>query len=130
MIYWNVLPEKKINIVFSPPGTGKCLGKNTGILMFDGSTKMVQDIKIGDVLMGWDSKPRNVLAIGTGQEELFKIIPNKGEPWICNKSHILSVIESGVWNSKNGSIPNSLDIQDIDITKMLTFSKNNRKKII
>lgn len=120
---------EKINIVFSPPGTGKCLGKNTGILMFDGSTKMVQDIKIGDVLMGWDSKPRNVLAIGTGQEELFKIIPNKGEPWICNKSHILSVIESGVWNSKNGSIPNSLDIQDIDITKMLTFSKNNRKKL-
>ena len=41
-------------------GGGKCLGYNTPILMFDGSIKMVQDIKTGDKLMGDDSIERNV----------------------------------------------------------------------
>lgn len=124
-----IITGEKINIVLSPPGTGKCLGKDTPVLMFDGSTKNVQDIVVGDVLMGWDSKPRNVLSTVTGSEELYKIIPNKGESFVCNKSHILSVMESGKWNSKNGSLPNSYDIQDINITNMLKLSKNNRKKL-
>ena len=95
----------KINIILSPPGSGKCLGKNTPVLMFDGSIKKVQDIIVGDLLMGWDSKPRKVLSTTQGREEMFQIKPNFGEPWECNKSHILTLIESGVWqNHKNGNI--------------------------
>lgn len=124
----NRVTGEKLNIIFSPPGSGKCLGKDTEILMFDGTTKFVQDIVIGDILMGWDSKPRNVLATGTGKEELFKIIPNKGEPWICNKSHILSVIESGKFK-QNSTKPNSYDIEDIDITGILNLPINHRKKL-
>ena len=37
-------------------GFGKCLGKDTPIMMYDGSIKMVQDIKVGDKIMGDDSK--------------------------------------------------------------------------
>jgi len=119
----------KINIIFSPPGTGKCLGKNTPVLMFDCTTKMIQDIKVGDKLMGLNSTPRTVLSTCIGQEEMFRIIPEKGEPWECNKSHILSVVESGIYNSDFGKIPNNYDIQDINISKMLTYSKNHRKKL-
>ena len=32
-----------------PMGTGKCHGINTPILMYDGTIKMVQDVKIGDI---------------------------------------------------------------------------------
>ena len=35
-------------------GTGKCHAVDTPILMFDGSIKLVQDIQVGDYLMGDD----------------------------------------------------------------------------
>ena len=36
---------------------------------------MVQDIKIGDKLMGDDSKPRIVLSLARGREQMYKVIP-------------------------------------------------------
>lgn len=72
-------------------GSGKCLGYNTPIIMFNGTVKMVQDIKTGDFLMGDDSCKRKVLSIARGREEMFEIIPIKGESYIVNKSHILSL---------------------------------------
>jgi hypothetical protein len=74
---------------------GKCFGINTPIRMYDGSVKMVQDIVEGDLVMGDDSTPRRAYGITSGEEEMFEIIPNKGDPWSCNKSHILSLI----WNN-------------------------------
>lgn len=68
---------------------GKCFGLNTKIRMYDGGWKYVQDIKIGDVLMGDDSTPRNVLKLARGVDEMYRIIPNKGETWTCNSEHIL-----------------------------------------
>src|ERR1700730_1827818 len=41
-------------------GSGKCLGKHTRVLMYDGSIKNVEDIQPGDLLMGPDSRPRTV----------------------------------------------------------------------
>ena len=41
-----------------PCGRGKCLGKDTPILMYDGTIKKVQDICTDDLIMGDDSKPR------------------------------------------------------------------------
>lgn len=72
-------------------GQGKCLGYDTDILMFDGSIKKVQDIKLGDKIMGDDSTPRNVLSIARGSEMMYEIIPNKGNSYKVNESHILSL---------------------------------------
>jgi superfamily II DNA or RNA helicase len=74
-----------------PCGYGKCLSKNTPIMMYDGSIKMVQDIKVGDQLMGDDSTPRNVLSLARGREMMYDIIPNKGDKYTVNESHILSL---------------------------------------
>lgn len=75
---------------------GKCLSRDTAILMHDGSRKMSQDIESGDVIMGVDSKPRIVLSTTTGREKMYEVIPTKGDPWGCNESHILSLR----WSSK------------------------------
>jgi len=72
-------------------GTGKCLAKNTPILMFDGSIKFVQDVMIGDLLMGPDSKPRTVISLGRGFGQMYYIIPTKGDPYKVNDEHILSL---------------------------------------
>ena len=79
-----------------PMGTGKCLGLNTPILMHDGSIKMVQDIIVGDVIMGDDSGPRNVLGLGRGQDEMYEIISPKGDKYTVNSEHILSLKPSGL----------------------------------
>ena len=74
-----------------PCGFGKCLGINTPIMMSDGTFKMVQDIQIGDKLMGDDSTPRNILSLARGKEQMYKISSKKGDEYIVNESHILSL---------------------------------------
>jgi hypothetical protein len=77
--------------IYSSTGTGKCHGKGTEIIMYDGTIKKVEDIRIGDLLMGDDSTPRKVLDIGCGVDMMYKVTPLNGKPFICNKSHILSL---------------------------------------
>ena len=78
-------------LVTAHTGSGKCLGINTPILMFDGTIKMVQHIKIGEQIMGDDSLPRNILSICKGKEQMYSINSNKGYSFKCNESHILSL---------------------------------------
>ena len=41
--------------------------------------------------MGDDSTPRKVLSTNVGYGRLKKIVPKKGNPWICNDEHILTL---------------------------------------
>ena len=74
-----------------PCGRGKCLGKDTPILMYDGTIKLVQDIVVGDCIMGDDSKPRRILSLARGKEMMYKVCSKKGDGYIVNESHILSL---------------------------------------
>lgn len=51
-------------------GAGKCLGKDTPVLLYDGRVVPVQDVQVGDLLMGPDSQPRRVLSLARGREKL------------------------------------------------------------
>lgn len=73
-----------------PCGRGKCLGKNTLVMMSNGDFKKVQDIKEGDYLMGDNSTPRKVLSLARGRETMYKVHHDCGY-YIVNKSHILSL---------------------------------------
>ncbi len=68
-----------------------CHAKGQPILMYDGSIKLVENIEVGDLVMGWDSTPREVEILRRGRQQMAKIIPNKGEPWVVNLDHILTV---------------------------------------
>jgi P4 family phage/plasmid primase-like protien len=69
-----------------------CHAIDQGIMMSDGSIKKVQDIKLGDKLMGDDSKPRNVLRLIRGNDTMCEIIPYKGDSFKVNLDHILSLM--------------------------------------
>ena len=66
-----------IGILANQVGSGKCHSYNTPILMGDGLIKMVQDIKVGEYLMGDDSIPRKVLSLGRGKDKMYEIKPSQ-----------------------------------------------------
>ena len=68
-----------------------CHSKGTKIIMLNGSIKNVEDINIGDKLLGHDGLERNVLKLYRGKDKMYKIIPVKGEPFVVNENHILSL---------------------------------------
>ena len=74
-----------------PTGGGKCVSAGTPVIMYDKTTKLVEDVKPGDLLMGPDGKPRLVVSTCSGREEMYKITPEKGDPYTVNESHIISL---------------------------------------
>lgn len=86
------LNQQGTTLISAACGFGKCLQKNTPILMNDGTIKLVQDVITGDKVMGDDSKYRNVLSTTVGREKMYKIISKEtGESFGCNESHILTL---------------------------------------
>ena len=69
-----------------------CHAKGHPILMYDGTVKPVEDVTVGDRVMGPDSRPRRVLALRSGQDEMFRIAPHRGEAFVVNAAHVLSLV--------------------------------------
>ena len=78
-------------IVAARPGMGKCLGKGTLVLMYDGTLRKVEDLVAGELLMGNDSTPRIILSTTRGEEMMYWVRQHKGIDYRVNESHILSL---------------------------------------
>jgi len=75
-----------------PCGKGKCLAKGTLIRMYNGQIKLVENVVVGDVLLGDDGGPRNVLSLARGREEMVEVIERETQrSYTVNRSHILSL---------------------------------------
>jgi hypothetical protein len=81
------------------PGVGKCLAPDEPVLMFNGSIIKTKDLKVGDLMMGPDSKPRRVMSTTPGYGPMFEVRPIKGRAFRCNGDHILSLKRSRSPNS-------------------------------
>lgn len=78
-------------IVAARPGMGKCLGKGTLVLMYDGTLRKVEDLVAGELLMGDDSTPRTILSTTRGEEMMYWVRQDLGIDYRVNESHILSL---------------------------------------
>jgi len=87
--------EGGLILLCGPNGSGKCLVKGTQVRMFDGTLKCVEDVKIGDILMGPDSKKRTVISLHNGTANMYKIIQNNGIDYIVTENHKLSLRKCG-----------------------------------
>lgn len=96
-----------------------CHAKGTKILCFDGTWKNVEDIQIGDRLMGPDSRPRHVLRLVRGRDTMYRVTPKKGKPFIVNKEHILSV--KSTWKKNR--------IENLKVSDILSFGKEKIKSL-
>jgi superfamily II DNA or RNA helicase len=84
------------------------------ILMADGSAKPAEDIQVGDRLIG-DSGFRTVLELHRGRQEMVKVIPTKGNPFVVNLGHILSLV-----HTETG------DIVDVSVQEWLGWAKHRK----
>jgi len=78
-------------LVVLPTG---CHRAGQQLLMFDGSVKQVEEVVVGDLLMGPDSQPRAVLQLARGRGPMVEIRPVKGDPWVVNDEHILTLVRT------------------------------------
>jgi len=82
-------------VVIGKPG---CFAPGTEVLMFDGSIKKVEDVQVGDQVMGDDGQtPRTVEKLYHDQDEMFEICPKRGTSYTVNSRHPL-VLEIMVRN--------------------------------
>jgi hypothetical protein len=106
-----------------------CLAKDTPVLMFDGTFKMSQDIKVGDKVMGPDSQVRTVEAKGQGQEEMFEVRSKRTKELVytANRSHIMTLrycSDDTRYNAKKG------DVIDITINDYLALPERQQRLLM
>lgn len=112
------LPRGSQGVVLGGYGAGKCHAKGQGILMYDGSIKKVEDVVVGDKLVGPDGAPRTVLRTNTGVGEMYDIVPSKGARWRVNADHVLSIVYSG---------DKTEQIHDISVRNYLKLNKTRKQ---
>jgi len=133
--YMNLYTPYRGLLLYHGLGSGKCHAKNTPIMMSDGNIKFVQDIQVGDLLMGDDSKPRKVISLARGKDQMYDIIPIKGEKYRVNQEHVLCLRASGFPKlCRNFHKSNTnYNIQWIEknqfLSKTFTFTLNNEKEM-
>ncbi|MDP3685031.1 MAG: DnaB-like helicase N-terminal domain-containing protein, partial [Ignavibacteria bacterium] len=104
-------------IIAARPSMGKCLGKGTRVLMYDGTLKSVEDVKVDNLLMGDDSTPRRVLSLARGREMMYWVRQLHGIDYRVNESHILSLKRS-----RNEGPHVNGDVLNIEINEYLKKS--------
>jgi len=102
-----------------------CHAKGTKILMHDGTIKLVESIKVGDRLMGWDGTAREVLSLARGREKMVRIVPVKGESFEVNMSHILTLVQSNSHSSRTASKTNGR-IVDVKVSEWLKWNREQK----
>jgi superfamily I DNA/RNA helicase len=99
-----------------------CHRSGQQIMLFDGTAKAVEAVVVGDLLMGPDSKPRQVLQLIRGRGEMARIVPVKGEPFVVNLDHILTLQLSGWKYRERGN-----STQDVKVRDVLSWPKTWQK---
>ncbi len=98
---WEGSPQRFLGMA-CPTG---CHAAGQGILLYDGTIKKVEDVAVGDLLMGDDSSPRTVLELCRGRDLMVTVVPVKGTPFRVNLCHILSLKSTkGLSTSSTGKV--------------------------
>jgi len=66
-----------------------CFDPETKVLMPDGSSKIIKELKVGDKILGDDGKLRNIINYQTGTGQMYLVKQSKGMEYIVTGQHIL-----------------------------------------
>lgn len=101
------------------------------ILMYDGTLKCVEDIKIGDKLVGLNGQYRTVLSLCRGKGQMYEINPtNNLKPFVVNEDHILTLQRTicGTLENPNTSwaVEHKDELIDVSIKEWLNWGRNKK----
>lgn len=125
----NSLITKSRGILQGATAMGKCVWENTPTLMYDGSIVLAKDVKVGDLVMGYDSKPRTVAEVHKGTALLYKVQHKRGSHYLVTGNHILTGKITKMSNTRNRYVKDingnkyfAGDIVDISVKDFLKSS--------
>lgn len=95
-------------------GPAGCHRKGTDILMADGGTIKVEDVRINHRLMG-PTGPKTVLHIVRGRGEMAEIVRLVGESFVVNMDHILTLVNRSTGKVIDISVRDYLVDMDDDL---------------
>lgn len=81
------------------------LAVGTPVMLHNGRPVAIESLRVGNVLMGADSRPRNVLATGDGVGPMRRIAPIKGAPWACSERSNVALSGTGKFLGKTIDAP-------------------------
>ena len=106
---------------------------NESFLIFDCTNKKLSELVVGDLLMGADSQPVEVLSIRIIEEPNYLVTPVKGDPYIVGESHTLAVnMSAASYIGKDGECyrANYLDNENVTFrSKRFNFSNFDSKEL-
>jgi hypothetical protein len=109
-------------------GPPKCHARGERVMMHDGHTKAAEDVVVGDLLMGPDSKPRRVLETHSGIDELYRVTPRrKGRgDLVVNQHHMLRLrVTANI--KKAGARVNTMDEISMSVANFARSAKSFRQ---
>jgi len=118
-------------------GSGKCQSYGSKVMLYSGRFEEIQNIKVGQQLMGDDSTPRTVLATSNAYDDLYRVKQVSGEDYVVNVDHILSLKISymnkrgdgrGLNTNRriNGRTYTMDDVVDISVGDYMRLSKGQK----
>ena len=115
---------------------GKCWSPETLLRRFDGSVVRADEVQVGDLMMGADSKGQRVLSTTKGRDMMYLVKANKSGTRIsfkCNSVHVLTVKFNGDI-SKTRSLYKDVykkgGIYDIPVNEFLELPSYVREKFV
>lgn len=108
-----VIDESR-RIMYSAP-TG-CHARGENVLHHTGRRIAAENVRVGDMLAGVDG-PRRVLRLHRGRQEMARVTPTKGDPFVVNLDHVLTLIRTNDGSRKAG------ELVDVTVREWLTWSK-------
>ena len=101
-----------------------CHAKGQGILMADGSVKLVENIQVGDLVMGWDGTSRAVIQLKQGVAPCSKISPLKRNDFVVTDNHVLTLVRTAEKaNPKYACQRRSGEVVDVTVEEYNTWAK-------
>jgi elongation factor 1-alpha len=100
--YTHIMSETKQHLSVVVSGhidAGKCFQQGTLIKTPNGKDVKVEDLNVGDTVMGDDSTPRTIQSITSGIGEMYNVIQKSyGNTYCVNGNHILTLKVTGCKN--------------------------------
>lgn len=115
--------DNQFMCLMGPSSVGKCTDPLTPVMLPDGTTKFIRDIKVGDYVLGSDYKPKKVIYTHQGRCPMYKIKQWGASDYIVNENHILSLKMTTDNKGKRCRDCEKGDILNIPIKEYITSSK-------